>query len=466
MRRTAAWITFSPHRRVVKLVGGALVGALSVAAAAQAPVRAQAPQSRPNVLLIITDDQRYEGTLRVMPRTRDWFGDGTTFTNAYATTPLCCPSRASVMTGLYAHNHGVRHNYDAGRLDHSITVQRYLHDAGYATALSGKFLNAWPVDEAPPYFDRWAFFQKGGYRGLTFNVDGRTRSVGRYSTGFVREKATEFIEEFESDDQRPWYLYVAPFAPHGPPVPSPNHRSDPVPSWRTTPATTEEDLSDKPPFVRASQVTMTRARQLRRGQLRALMSVDVLVDRLRQTLEELDEDEETLVIFLSDNGELWHDHGMIGKRYAYIPSVQIPMMLRWPGRVDAGELDDRLTATIDLAPTILEGAGVSTDVTAAMDGRSLLQGDTRDLLLVEHWGDPDGDFQEWAAILTKEYEYIEYYEKRRRNEPIFREYYDLDADPWQLRNLLAGEQANPDPDTVALSSMLRAAERCRAMTCP
>ena len=453
-------------KRLLRGLAGGLVAVTSLAMAAHDPVRAQALPDRPNVLVIITDDQRYEGTMRVMPQTREWFAGGTTFTDAYATTPLCCPSRASVMTGLYAHNHGVRHNYDARHLDHSTTLQRYLQAAGYATALSGKFLNAWPISEPPPYFDRWAFFQKGGYRGLTFNVDGRTRSVSRYSTGFVRDRAIGFLEEFESDDERPWFLYVAPFAPHGPPVPAPRHRSDVIPPWRTTPATTEDDLSDKPEFVLESQVPMKKARGLRRGQLRALMSVDGMVARLRDALGALDEDEETLVIFLSDNGELWHDHGMIGKRYAYLQSVQIPLMMRWPGRISAGQYDGRLVATIDLAPTILEAAGINPEASRAMDGKSLLQPAERDLLLLEHWSDPDGDYQEWAAILTHDYQYIEYYEKRRREQAIYREYYDLESDPWQLQNLLAGRDASPDPDTVALSGLLQAAERCRAMTCP
>lgn len=454
-------------KRFDRVAAGGLVALAVLASSIQQPVAAQQSPVRPNILLIITDDQRAAGTMKVMPHTRAWVGrGGTKFTNAYATTPLCCPSRASVMTGLYAHNHGVRHNYDAPHLDHSTTLQRHLRDAGYTTALAGKFLNAWPLEDAPPYFDRWAFFQKGGYRGLTFNVDGRTRSVSRYSTGFVRNRSAQFLEEFENDDERPWYLYVAPFAPHGPPIPAPAHRKKRVPRWRTTPAIREQDLSDKPPFVRDSQVSMKRARRLRRGQLRALMSVDGMVGHLRSVLEELEEERDTIVVFLSDNGELWHDHGMIGKRHAYLPSVEIPMMVRWPGRIAAGARDPRLAATIDLAPTLLEAAGVSPEVVSTMDGKSLLRDDDRDLLLLEHWGDPDGDYQEWAAILTPEYEYVEYYEKRRRNQPIYREYYDLDSDPWQLRNLLAGNSGTVDPNTVALSSRLRAAERCRGVTCP
>lgn len=451
------------RRRVAAALALTATAAI-VAAPDAAAVRAEA--QRPNVLVVITDDQRFDGTLDVMPHTEDWLGrGGTTFTHAFATTPLCCPSRASVMTGLYAHNHGVTHNYRGRRIEHDVTIQRRLHDAGYLTALSGKYLNAWPVNESPPYFDRWAFFQKGGYRNLEFNVNGATRTVTRYSTGFVRNKALDFLHEFEGADQRPWYLYVAPFAPHGPPVPSPYRRGFPVPPWDESPAVRERDTADKPPFVQSARVPIAKARSLRRGQLRALLTVDQLMEDLRLTLEELGEDRDTLVIFLSDNGIMWHEHGIIGKRVAYTDSVRIPLLVAWPGRVAAGAKDDRIVATIDVAPTILEAAGIQPDPSEPMDGKSLLDERERSVLLFEHWRDLDGRYEDWASIRTKSYQYVEYYGADHET-VVFREYYDLESDPWQLENLFAdGNGRDRDPDAAVLSGLLALERRCRGAGC-
>jgi arylsulfatase A-like enzyme len=130
----------------------------------------------PNILIIVTDDQR-AGTLGVMPQTRRWFQQqGTTYTNAFATTPLCCPSRSSILTGRYAHNHGVLKNFMGGRLDHATTIERRLDQAGYTTGIAGKFLNSWKPEDDPPNFDRWAIFNPHidpGYFNSRFNVNGK-----------------------------------------------------------------------------------------------------------------------------------------------------------------------------------------------------------------------------------------------------------------------------------------------------
>src|SRR5918997_6132814 len=144
-------------------------------------------QSRPNILIIITDDQR-RSTIRHMPKTRRWFArGGRHFLRAYATTPLCCPSRASIFTGRYAHNHGVENNALAQTLDQRTTIQRYLQRAGYHTALIGRYLNRWPLEEDPPYFDEWAYFSSslGHYYGGRWNVNGRVGTVPGYSTDYI-----------------------------------------------------------------------------------------------------------------------------------------------------------------------------------------------------------------------------------------------------------------------------------------
>src|SRR5918996_113082 len=172
----------------------------------------------PNVLVIVTDDQR-TGTMVAMPKTLQWLGNGgVTFDQAYVTTPSCCPSRASIFSGRYVHNHGVRQQGLGSNLDQRTTLQRYLRDAGYRTAMAGKFLNRWPLDRPPPYFDRFAQ-ANGGYYDQVWDVDGWVRRVPDYSTSFIGDRALEYLAGFERDDARPWFLYLAPFAPHDPRVP-------------------------------------------------------------------------------------------------------------------------------------------------------------------------------------------------------------------------------------------------------
>src|SRR5688572_1311676 len=152
-----------------------LLVAMLASLASSSPFHAAANHGggRPNVLLIVTDDHRWD-MMQILKRTRRWFGGGgTTYPFAFATTPLCCPSRASIMTGQYAHNTNVETNLDAERLDQRATMQRYLQDAGYRTAIVGKYLNAWRKD--PPYFNDFAIFPagEGGYTNTLFNVNGQ-----------------------------------------------------------------------------------------------------------------------------------------------------------------------------------------------------------------------------------------------------------------------------------------------------
>src|SRR5687767_14354052 len=177
---------------------GILATAVASLGLTAGPGRAQTPiTTPPNVLIIVTDDQR-DDTLSVMPDTVDYFADGVTLSNAIATTPVCCPSRASIMTGRYAHNHNVRSNAEteAGRLDQETTLQRDLSKAGYKTGIVGKYLNGWDITQAPPYFDEFAI-TRAGYYGARFGIGRKDRRVVKrtsgYSTNFVRRWADRFI---------------------------------------------------------------------------------------------------------------------------------------------------------------------------------------------------------------------------------------------------------------------------------
>jgi arylsulfatase A-like enzyme len=440
----------------VFLAVSAAIGTLPPAATAGG---GQAP---PNVLIIVTDDQRAD-LMAVMDDTRRWFGaGGVRYSQAFATTPLCCPARASIFTGMYVHNHLVRGNRDSSLLDHRATLQRYLQEAGYRTAIFGKYFNDWTLENEPPHFDRWAIF-RAGYEKRPFNVNGTVRRVSRYTTLFIGDRAQAFLRGAEGQDARPWLLFVTPNAPHGPRTPEEQYADAPVQDWKGNPAVAERDRTDKPPEVQARDLPVQDARQTRVGQQRTLLSVDDLVARLMAELGRLGERRRTLAFYLSDNGYLLAEHGLSGKRWPYAQSVRIPMFLRWPGHVAAGTEDARLAGNIDLAPTVLDAAGIVPDPEYPLDGRSLLAPDVRDRLLVEGFRDPVGpDIPEWAAVFTSGVRFVEYYDPTT-GEVTFREYYDLVDDPWELANLYADPDPGNDPppeETARLSTILARDLRC------
>lgn len=416
-----------------------------------------------NIVMIVTDDQRALGTMQVMPETRRWFQTGgTTFERAYATTPTCCPSRASIMTGRFAHNHGV-HTSAPGQaqlLDQETTLQRYLWDAGYLSGLFGKYLNEWPMEEPPPYFHHWATRNKNptrSYKDGRWNVDGEVRKIERYATDFLGSRAVRFLRYAEVEDDRPFFLYFSPHAPHSPSLPARRHQGEKVGPFEDNPATTEVDLSDKPAYVAESTVERSVVTRQRRRALRTLMAADEAIGRLFSELEAAGELDNTLAIFLSDNGFMWGEHRVNGKRFPYLDSVRIPLFVRWPERFTPGSTDERLVGTVDLAPTIFEATGIIPE--HDLDGRSLLSDHDRQRLLLEHWNREDRATPDWASFITKDTHYIEYYLAERLVVGE-REFYDLLSDPWETLNLFGDGNPNNDPDVTMMSLQLN-----RALTC-
>ena len=429
------------------------------------PAWAQAP----NVLIVVTDDQRASDTLSVMPQTRRLFGaNGTRYPNAFAATPLCCPSRATILTGRYAHNTRVRNNVQAERLDPETVFLRLLREDGYQTALAGKFLNSWPANRAPPHFGRYAMvLGRAPYTNPRINLNGTIARHRGYSTTLIRQYALRFLRLFERRDDRPWLLYVAPNAPHVPARAEPKYADARVSRWPGNPSVFERDRRDKPRFVRRLDYTLKDGRAVRTRQLRPLMSVDDMVGRIFDSLRARRERRDTLAIFLSDNGFVWADHGLGGengtagqKRLPYTASIKIPFMIRWPGHIAKDSTDRRLTGTVDIAPTVLEAAGVAPDpAQPPLDGRSLLQSVARDRALLEYWNLGNGPFPTWASTRTRAFQYIEYYAEDGRTR-TFREYYDLRRDPWQLTNLLRDGDPSNNPSLGAVRAQLAADRDC------
>ena len=448
---------------------------------------ADAAQARPNILIIVTDDERTVGTLGVEPTVRSWLKDGgTTFEHAYTTTPFCCPSRASIITGLYAHNHGIMGGADVRdnlkRVD-AMNVFPSFQGGGYRVGLYGKYLNTWGLDDdgsldpgawTPTGVDDYAIVPSVGswYDDMQatgtarWDVNGTEFHSPDYSTTFLRESVLSFIEaNHAADASQPWLAYVAPIVPHGPATPDGVYANASVPDWHLTPAQTELDRSDKPAWLRRKRpVSLTDMRSFRRSQLRSLMSVDDMVADIRSTLISLGEADNTIVVYTSDNGVAWGEHGRTGKLTPYLESVGVPLYIRGPG-IEQGGVRQDMVALLDLAPTLLTAAGIP--YPRDFDGHDLFDGHVRQRLLLEINDGPS--VPSWRAVLATRrgsvapaYEFIRYLTEDGTR--LANEAYDLVADPWQLVNL--HRTGNDPPARSAwLSSWLTKAMTCQGATC-
>jgi arylsulfatase A-like enzyme len=365
------------------------------------------------------------------------------------------------MTGRYSHNTDVHTEADAAKLDQETTIQHYLQEAGYHTALFGKYLNSWSVRDPVPYFDEWAFFNrsKAAYRDGKWNVDGEVKTVHKYTTTYLNRKATKFLaERAATAPDQPWFMYVAPTAPHRPFIAQKKYRHTDVGRWHKNPAILEEDRSDKPNYVQIQDIPLNVGRKTRQGQFRTLMSVDDLVGDVVRELRATGQLDNTFIFFISDNGLMWGEHGLRRKAVPYMPSVHVPFLMRVPGTHES-VADHRLVGNIDIAPTIMEAAGLE-PTNAPMDGRSLLDPTfARDRILMEYFDEKTDegrsrfDAPSWASIQTLQYQFTEYYSPTDHATLQFRELYDLTSDPYQLDNLLGDADSSNDPPPLQVQSL-------------
>jgi N-acetylglucosamine-6-sulfatase len=392
---------------------------------------------QPNFVIIVSDDQRYD-TIDYMPLTKARiFDQGITFSRAYVTTPICCPSRSSILTGMYAHHHRVYDNY--APLEQPTFVQR-LREAGYFTGMVGKYLNSWD-GAVRPEFDYWVVFAGHGaaqrYFDPTLNVNGNWIEHTGYMTHILQNYALDFLYRARQR-QAPFMLIFAPNAPHEPgdPAPSDEDLYPGLPLYRP-PSFMEEDLSDKPVYLQnrpPSNPDYLDA--LRRKQLQSLHALDITVDNVLTALSQSGQDANTVVMYISDNGVYWGEHRLDGKLYAYDEASHVPFAIRQPDLIPQPRVESRLVANIDIAPTVYELAGLS--IPADVDGRSLTPlfkqtaGNWRTSLLIEGWG-----FLSYTAIQTERYLYIE-------TPGDTSELYDSLDDPYQIDN----RYTNPDYATV------------------
>jgi arylsulfatase A-like enzyme len=434
----------SLRRFVFRLFGATLVVGIASTVAAPSAAAQDAPDDRPSVLLIVTDDQRWD-TMWAMPRVEQSLADrGVTFTQAFTTSSLCCPSRASILTGAYPHTTGVYRQagtYGGFRaFDDSTTLATSLDAAGYSTAFFGKYLDAYQSAAlsgyVPPGWDRWVAFVHSQYEDYGLTVDGQIQRYGSTPEDYSTEVLVDQAESFIRGTGGPLFALFAPAAPHAPATPADVDRAsfEDLPAWRP-PSFDEPDRTDKPAYVQAFRPVgperTASLEELRRNQYRTLQAVDRAVERLLDALEDTGRLDDALVIFTTDNGLQWGEHRWLKKEVPYEEAIRVPLVVRADAIVDAGgRVDDHLVANIDLAPTIASAAGI--DLPGA-DGRSLvplLRGQTepwRRALLIEHMRGTN-PIPTYCGVRTQRHLFVTY-------ETGERELYDLEVDPYELENL-------------------------------
>ena len=435
--------------------------------------------TQPNIVFILTDDLDYDSAQQLPNVRSQLIEKGTSFDNAFISESLCCPSRASILTGLYAHNHGVETNnpprggfekfVSEGREEDTIATR--LQQSGYETGLFGKYLNHYPGDESqthvPPGWDEWHAWgdtlgnqensenegeaeSGAAYYGYKLNENGELVSYGNssedYFTDVLSQGATDFVRKATSGS-KPFFLYLAPTAPHGPAVPADPYKDafadEEAPR---TPSFDEEDVSDKPPWIRemsrfsdqdasdqdASDI-VSDIDTLYRNRLGTMLSVDDMVDSLIQELEAEGQLDNTYIFFASDNGYLQGQHRIQNdKRYPYEESIRTPLFVRGPG-VSPGSKVENLVVNTDFAPTFAELADASFP---PADGRSLaplLRGEDlpwRSAILLEGFQKPNKkrSLPPFEAVRTGTHKYVEY-------DTGDKELYDLETDPYELDNI-------------------------------
>jgi N-acetylglucosamine-6-sulfatase len=442
------------------------------------------PPPRPNVLVIETDDQTVE-SMRVMRGVNSLIGDrGATFKNSFVNYSLCCPSRATFLTGQYAHNHGVLGNegpqggfqrFQALHARNNLAV--WLRRAGYHTALIGRYLNGYRNE--PPVPAGWSEWHVPapsalGVYGYTMNDDGLLVDHGHRRRDFLQDvltsKAIELVER-RAPGAQPFFLWLAYTSPHVAPDPNPNppfgcqrgakpaprhaeaYRSEPLPS---SPDFNEPDVSDKPAAIRAlprfDAGEISGIRRKYRCALGSLLSVDEGVRKVLRALRETDELANTLIVYTSDNGFHYGEHRIPpGKMGIYEASIRVPLQVRGPG-IPQGVKANDLTTNADLAPTIVAAARARPGL--VMDGRSLIRVAKRPgiergrELLVEEPG--------FEAIRTERYMYAEHATGEE-------ELYDLRRDRYQRQS----RHADPAYASVKaeLASRLHRLRRCAGAGC-
>jgi len=461
--------SFQPSRRAV--LKSATLSATAVAAGCAhlgSPRR-----KRPNVLFILTDDQRFD-CLGCAPR--PYLGiqtpnldriarEGAYFSNAFCTTSLCSPSRASMLSGLYAHSHKIINNFT----DYPRDLPSYparLKAMGYTTAYIGKFHMGEQDDSPRPGFDYWASHGgQGAYPETTWNINGTRELKKRYYTQVVTELATNWLRGQTGD--KPFCMIMGHKAPHGPFVPEPKyqHTYDGVPinypdsafSLEDKPAWIKERLDTwhgiygplygfRKEFPDRSKEGVKVFGDFVRSYVGTINSIDDSVGAVYRALADTGRLDDTIIIFTSDNPFLLGEHGMIDKRTMHEESIRIPLLMRYPEAIRPGTVVDEMALTVDLAPTILDLCDA--EPLRGIHGRSmtgLLAGKTagwRQSWFYEYNYEKQFPYTpNVRGVRTKDWKYVHYPHGDGGPDRHKAELYDLKNDPRELRNLIDDPKA-------------------------
>lgn len=431
--------------RIVAVAMAVAVSACAWPIVAAPDAAAAGRRGLPDVVLVITDDQRVE-TLQHMTQLRTRLtGRGVRFRSAFVPNPSCCPSRASIYTGTYSHTNGVWKNrgpYGGVEVfDDSSTLATWLQDAGYRTGLFGKYMNGYgDATVVPPGWGEWFGFTSGdgrAYYGFNASVNGSLEGFPDdvYSTVETYQRVSSFIRSAPAG--QPLFAVWTPIAPHRPFHAEERYADAPldVEPWRP-PNYNERDVSDKPRWVRGNDRLVASTRGAvdidRLAQFRTLLSVDDGIREIVRALAQTGRLENTVLIFTSDNGLMWGEHRLSRKAVPYDGASHVPMIVRYDPltRAVRGTSAASIVGNIDIAPTIMELAGL--EPATPVDGVSLvpvLDGSdpvVRSRLVIEHAAGSEAPA--YCGVRTKRELFVHYTTGEE-------EYYRLGDDPWSLENL-------------------------------
>ncbi len=406
-----------------------------------------------NIIFILSDDHRYDfmgfmgrPAFLKTPSLDRLASQGAHLKNAFVTTALCSPSRASILTGQYSHRHGVVDNsapVPAG----TFFFPQLLRDAGYETAFMGKWHMGNQNDEPRPGFDKWISFRgQGQYYDPVINIDGKRLKKEGYITDILTDAAVEWISQ---DREKPFFLYLSHKAVHAMFEPAKRHlgiydKAELI--YPESMADTPENYRDKPAWVKNQRNSWHGVDYLYHGGMdldtfyrrycETLLGVDESVGRVLAALEKLSLLESTLVIYMGDNGFCFGEHGLIDKRQMYEESMRVPMLAFCPELIRSGTVISEMVQNIDIAPTLLEAAGLEPKST--MDGKSflpLLKGNHvpwRDAVFYEYyWERSFPQTPTVHGIRTGKYKYMHYHGIWDIDE-----LYDVETDPNEMKNLI------------------------------
>mgnify|MGYP001825990513 CR=1 FL=1 len=439
------------------------------------------PEKRLNVIFILTDDQRYDemGFMNPVlntPNMDKMAEEGVFFKNAFVTTSLCSPSRASILTGQYMHNHGVVDN-NSPVADGTVFFPQYLQKAGYQTAFFGKWhmgeagSSKGELDSPQPGFDHWlSFAGQGDYFPVNrngkmsqFNINGKHVPQKGYITDELTDYTLEWLVE-DRDKNKPFFVYLSHKAVHAnfsPPERYKDLYSEAIIPVPASQADTEENYRGKPMWVKNQRNSWhgvdfpyhsdLNVQEYKRQYHRALTAVDDSIGEINQWLKENGLAENTVVILMGDNGFMFGEHGLIDKRNAYEESMRVPMLVYIPGLDNPGLVVERIVAGIDIGPTVLDIAGIEV-MPEQFEGQSMLPlalgknvEDWRDDLLYEYYWEFNYPMTPTTfALRTENYKLIQYHGIWDTEE-----LYDIQNDPGEMNNLI------DDPDYLAVRVKLR-----------